>query len=620
MSLRLNAFVPAAGIGERLRPITEHLPKPMLPILGKSLLARTMERVSALPIGRIGLNLHHKPDPIVTWSEASPYRGRIILFPERRLLGTGGALKNAASLLEEGVFLVHNADIFTDIDLAALVEFHQASGNIVTLALHDSPTHNKVGVDEAGEVVGVNGYTMIPGAVRVLAYTGIAVYDAAFLKYLPAGPSNVVDTWLAAMAAGWAVGSVDVTGSLWHDCGTPASYAAAVVDALRRDGEWVHIGNGIQGRGVSLDGYVVAEEGCTVNDGAVLRNCIALPGAHIVRGVRYENCIVGGRFHLQLAEAEFLGLPVSEHGIPIGVGGSGRRYYRAQDSAGTIVRMVCPPDETDYERHIAYSRFFARHGVPVPRLLRVEPVSRQAEFEDLGDLSLYNYLQFPRTAEEVEDVYQRVLNSLISLHVDAYRHVGECNLLANRLFDYDYFRWETSYFLERFVEGLRGIRLEARDALEHDFDCLARTAVRLPKVIIHRDLQSQNIMITNGGPRLIDYQGARIASPAYDITSVLWDPYYRLDDAMRERLVAHYIGMRTRRADADFCPQDFLDALVVCRLQRHMQALGAYGFLSVVKGKQHFLKYVPEGVRLLKEDVAAAGETYPAIAALVEKL
>ncbi len=620
MVRRLNAFVPAAGLGERLRPITEHIPKPLLPVLGRSLLARTLERIAALPVDRIGLNLHHKADAIAAWVEASPYRNQITFFHEDALLGTGGALKNAEALLLEGAFLVHNADILTDIDLRALLELHESSGNLVTLALHNFPAHNKVGVSENGAVTGVAGYSSTAGAARVLAFSGIAVYEAAFLSCLPQGASNVVDAWLAALSAGQRVGSLDVSGCLWHDAGTPASYAAAVVDALRRDGEWVYCDGSVQARGAEFDGYIVIEEGCRLEEGAALRNCIALPGARLAGGARGENCIAGDGFHVALSESAFLGLPGSEHGVPIGVGGSGRRYYRAPDGGGTIVRMICPPNEPDYERHMEYSRFFARHGVPVPKLLRFDAAEKRAEFEDLGDLSLYNYLRLPRTAGEIEHIYREVLSSLIALHVDASRHIEECQLLAGRIFDYDYFRWETSYFLERFVEGLCGRHPDSRVLLENELDRLAREADALPKAVIHRDFQSQNILIAHGRPRFIDYQGARMAPPAYDIASVLWDPYYRIDDALRERLLAHYLDLRTQRAGGDFSVQDFHEALALCRLQRHMQALGAYGFLSIEKGKHYFRKHIPEGLRLLKQDAAESARAYPAIAALVATL
>jgi aminoglycoside/choline kinase family phosphotransferase len=127
-------------------------------------------------------------------------------------------------------------------------------------------------------------------------------------------------------------------------------------------------------------------------------------------------------------------------------------------------------------------------------------------------------------------------------------------------------------------------------------------------------------MVHAGGPRIIDYQGARLAPPAYDIASVLWDPYYRLSDGMRERLLDYYLDEMQADRTTTFDRRAFQDSLVACRLQRHMQALGAYGFLSEVKGKQYFLKHVPEALRLLKEDAAEARQEYPELARLIASL
>jgi aminoglycoside/choline kinase family phosphotransferase len=173
-----------------------------------------------------------------------------------------------------------------------------------------------------------------------------------------------------------------------------------------------------------------------------------------------------------------------------------------------------------------------------------------------------------------------------------------------------------------------------------------------PKTIVHRDFQSQNIMITNGGiPRVLDYQGALIGPPAYDVVSLLWDPYYRLQDSLRERLLDYYIhkvipphpslekgGNVNLNAEGNAAshnpPQshftkgglrgitekEFRESILPCRLQRHMQALGAYGFLSSAKGKKYFLKYVPEGLRLLKEGVALCKNEYTELYNLVGAL
>ena len=200
-------------------------------------------------------------------------------------------------------------------------------------------------------------------------------------------------------------------------------------------------------------------------------------------------------------------------------------------------------------------------------------------------------------------MYRKVLDIAVSIHTKATANVSECPMLQSRVFDYEHFSWETSYFMERFVEGIRGIKIKNIAALDDEFHRLAQKADSFPKTIIHRDFQSQNIMIHKGIPRLIDYQGARMGPSAYDVASILWDPYYRLEDNMRERLLEYY-NEKINEAHSSIHPK----TLTLSRLQRHMQALGAYGFLSAVKGKKYFLKYVPEGIRLLKRRCCSCEE------------
>src|SRR4030067_2905637 len=105
--------------------------------------------------------------------------------------------------------------------------------------------------------------------------------------------------------------------------------------------------------------------------------------------------------------------------------------------------------------------------------------------------------------------------------------------------------------------------------------------------------------------------------PAYDLASFLWDPYYRLEDDMRERLVCCYIEKMSAGLSSDFNrdfdEDEFRRSLLLCRLQRHMQALGAYGFLSKVKGKKYFLKHIPQALGYLLSETALASKDYPAI-------
>jgi len=655
MSKRVTLFLPAAGLGERLRPITEHLPKPLLPVLGRPVIEIILGRVAHLA-GNIGINLHHRPELIRDWVMRSPYAGRLTFFHEDPILGTGGALKNAAAFLSGCPFLVHNADILLDMDFARLIEAHLSSGNIATLATHRHPKLSNVVVDENGRVMDVEN----PGESRTekpdgsrpatrVAYTGVAVYSPEILDFLPEGVSHATSAWLAAGAAGRTVQALDVTGSPWADVGTPASYAAAVLDALSLEGEMVYRSPSASCATSEADGYVVLESGSMVENGARLRNCIVMPGVRVSGG--HENRIIGPGYAVDLSEAgmqpplhaaqnktvslsdalfaDYLattgGPPPDSRNITapalfIGFGGSDRRYYRVRTDGGSAVLMECRPDDDNFQRHIEYTRFFASHGIPVPELLAVDSGHKRALFEDLGDTSLYASLKLVSDRRRITDTYRRVMEILSALHGRATRRAGDCPFLLETVFDYNHLRWETTYFLEQFVQGLRGMVAHEPSALEEEFHRLAMKVDAFPKTIVHRDFQSQNIMAEEGGsPRVIDYQGARMGPPAYDLASVLWDPYARLDDGMREELLAHYVETR-KSGDEGFSADDFRGTLLPCRLQRHMQALGAYAFLSQAKGKRYFLKHVPEGLRLLREDASGERGDFPALFELVERL
>ncbi len=643
----LNIFLPAAGLGERLRPVTNHIPKPLLPLLGRPLIGIILGKLTSICEGKIGVNLHYRPEMIRAWFQNSPYADQVTFFPEETILGTGGALKNAESFLAGGHFIVHNADILLDISFSKLTEAHFASGNIATLVTHRHPALSNVVIDENDCVIDVeNPGDSRPNPARIakkVAYTGVAVYSPDILRFLSPGVSHATAAWIAASRAGYKVKAVDFTGSYWSDIGTPASYTAAVLDTLRMIGETVYCSSSARAGEIDVDGYAVLEQGSSVRGGSRLRNCIVMPGTEVTGS--HENCIIGPDYEIPLTEAEmqpsthgamkkdiglggplfsFFEMPAAGKGgiakaVLIGLGGSDRRYFRVQKGTVTAVLMESGREDPDYERHLAYTKFFHSHGVPVPLLLGADEPGKRALFEDLGDLSLHSWLRFPHDADVVEALYRRVLDILVGLHGRASEHVDECPLLASRMFDYDHLRWETSYFLERFVTGLRKVRIADRKALDEELHLLAKTVSSFLPVIIHRDFQSQNIMVKAGIPHVIDFQGARIAPPAYDIASILWDPYSRLDDAMRERLLAYYVA-KMQNAAMDFDADAFRETLLPCRLQRHMQALGAYGFLSVIKGKKYFLKHVPEALRLLREETTAAQNDYPVLHQLVSGL
>jgi len=631
----ISAFIPAAGLGERLRPITDHIPKPLLPILGKPIIETVLTRISQLSPNAVAVNMHHHWEQIRAWAATSAYAPVISLFHENQILGTGGAIKNASSILKRSTFIAHNADIISDIDLCSLVERHIASGNIATLAVHDKEKFNNVWIDRQGNVHHIG--DQIQGTASVLckvAFMGIAVYSPEFLDFLPKGPSSVIVAWLRAISAGKTIGTVDFAGAAWTDIGTPNAYAAAVFDALKGQGKTVYAHASVDCGKAELQGRVVIEQGVSVSVDAFVSNSILLPGAHISPGSRIEHCILGRGFRVAIDTADIpytvqLSTPLLKmcgypegrvNAVCIGTGGSDRTYYRIPCKKTTYVLMSCTESDGDYERHLVLSQFFRKHGIPVPEMLGADKQEKQAIFEDLGDLSLYAWLACRRTPDRIKGMYCKILDFLVMLHTLVTDHAAECIPLRERYFDREHLRWESRYFMEKYICGILQIHAVEQQLLDEEFERLARTVAAFDKVVLHRDIQSQNIMVVHGNePRLIDFQGARMGPASYDIASLLWDPYCCLQDSVRESLLSYYI-VRMKEMRTDFDEHAFRETVLPCRLQRHMQALGAYGFLSRVKGKKYFLMHVPQALAYLKQESEQARYAYPALHRLVSAI
>lgn len=626
----IKGFILAAGFSKRLRPITEYIPKPLLPIAGEVLLDYVYNFLKSSGIERIGINLHYKAKEIEQYIKDIKERGfSLTVFHEKEILNTGGALYNARNFLKDSPFLVHNGDIYWDGNLKEAIKWHIDSGNSITLLVHNCPPDNKLIVDEEDNLIGINSSAF--SLQSLFAFTGVAIYNPEVLELLPEGHSSVIDLWLKAKAQGLKVKVFPAKYSFWYDIGTPKGFARAVFDKLKRNFTSLYVHPTSTGcELIEPQGNIVIERNVRIKKSFIGKNIIILPETDFSpETTLISNCIVGKDFMLSISNWQGK-KEILTHG------GSTRNYFRENDN------VFCQWNEInqEFDKTVTIGKFLKQKGFPVAEIINVSKEQKLIIFEDLGDLTLYSWLQCKRNIKEILNVYKKIIEHVANLHWKISFEASE--LKANLPeFDYTYFIWESEYFLKECVEGVFKLNLSTIGDtyladLQQELHLIAEKLSKAKKVILHRDLQSQNIMLKslnschseaqsaeksslNYEVYFVDYQSARCGPAAYDIASLLWDPYVELNDKIRQELVNYYIE-RAFNSLANLPPLAFLEELSLCRIQRHMQALGAYGFLSLKRGKRNFLKFIPQAIKLLMEDIEESPIELPNLRNLIRKL
>jgi len=224
-----KAFILGAGLGTRLRPLTDLLPKPLLPVFHRPLVSFALDQCLDAGIDSFAVNVHHLAH---AWREAFPalidgepsYRGAPLrLFHEPVLLETGGGLKNIAAWIGRDPVLIYNADILTTIDVGALMRHHSASGNVATLALRSAGPAAHVAFDPAsGKIDDIRG--LLSGVDGTYQFTGIYCVNAEILDLIPAQQKISIIPAFLALAARGQLGGIVLDEGLWADIGTPEAY------------------------------------------------------------------------------------------------------------------------------------------------------------------------------------------------------------------------------------------------------------------------------------------------------------------------------------------------------------------------------------------------------------
>ena len=302
--------------------------------------------------------------------------------------------------------------------------------------------------------------------------------------------------------------------------------------------------------------------------------------------------------------------------------GSERRFFRVRSQARHAVVLISPRRKHDgmdeNDSYWAIGNHLYQSRVPVPRIYWADVARGYFLLEDLGDFHLQAYAR--RWRRNLFPVYRRVVHLLVHLHRRAITGFEPGYCFDSVAYDpaFVYSR-ELEYFRERFLNGFLGLET-GPDDLRRDFQNIAEAAGDASlSHVIHRDFQSRNIMIRGQALRLIDFQGMRFGPPAYDLASVLIDPYVGISRILESKAVALYWSEAREFLGCSF--RDFMETYGVVRLSRNLQILGAYGYLGVVKGKQHFLGYVPQAWTQLHGWLnSPVGARFPALRKLVKRL
>jgi aminoglycoside/choline kinase family phosphotransferase len=291
-----------------------------------------------------------------------------------------------------------------------------------------------------------------------------------------------------------------------------------------------------------------------------------------------------------------------EHIVPLQgeLGGSGRKIIRLANEKHRAIGILYGVREENVA-FLEFSKHFRRHGLPVPEIYAEDLTHGAYLEEDLGDTTLFEFLSKNRSggniAPEVVEAYRKVVAVLPRFQVEAGRDLNYKVCYPISSFDRQSIAWDLNYFKYYFLR-LAGIPFNEQ-ALEDDFSRLTEFLLSAPRdYFLYRDFQSRNILLRNGDPFFVDYQGGRKGALQYDIASLLYDAKADLPPDLRQQLLDHYLDRLSSfiKLDRAAFMQHFYPYVYI----RIMQALGAYGFRGFYERKAHFLQSVPYALKNLR--------------------
>jgi NDP-sugar pyrophosphorylase family protein len=313
----MKAMILAAGFGTRLKPLTETVPKPMVPVLNRPLLERTIELLRLANIQDIAVNVHHLPEQVMAhFGDGSKFGVNLHFSREETILGTAGGIKAAQGFLDGGPFLVINSDIIVDIDLDRVLEFHQERGSCLTLVVREDDSPKKyapIEIQPDGRIVRFIGASSknVPDETRRVMFTGIQIMEPEIFSRIPAGKfcGTTEDVFPEMIEEG-----LPVFGFLhkdyWIDMGNREQYLQVHKDALDggvslktspiKNAEGLSIvppvligENCLIATNARIGPYAVLGKECSVGNNTVVENSVLWDGVTVGSDCTVRRSILG---------------------------------------------------------------------------------------------------------------------------------------------------------------------------------------------------------------------------------------------------------------------------------------------------------------------------------------
>ena len=300
--------------------------------------------------------------------------------------------------------------------------------------------------------------------------------------------------------------------------------------------------------------------------------------------------------------------------------GSNRKYYRIASCGSTVIGVYGTSVEEN-RAFIALSAAFIECGIDAPKVLAVSEDSLCYLLEDLGDTTLFNALAKSREcgkfSEEDSDMLCRVMSLLPHIQYKVARIFDFSLCYPVSSFDRRSIMWDLNYFKYCFLKGT-GMEFN-EDLLEDEFERLADMLLcDNEETFLYRDFQSRNVMICNGRPFFIDFQGGRRGPLYYDVASFVGQARARYSDEVVEKMIDAYLVSLSEYCEVD--KLGFMRMLSLFRLFRLLQNLGAYGYRGLFERKKEFVETIPSALDMLSSLLSGFSSEFPCLAEIVTRI